>query len=138
MAHRCGEGCEIVALLTRENLRGRAGRRTLGGKEITFHDGVVATVSGNDRRELAHDTFHTEKGLRRTAELAQVEKLIGAARYVKDGEVEEHNRDRFSKFRYYGVTTRYKGEEESLLLNIGKNKFTGKYNFYTITVDDGE
>lgn len=31
-----------------------------------------------------------------------------------------------------------KAEEESLLLNIEKNKFTGKYNFYTITVDDGE
>lgn len=31
-----------------------------------------------------------------------------------------------------------KAEEESLLLNIEKNKFTGKYNFYTITADDGE
>lgn len=31
-----------------------------------------------------------------------------------------------------------KAEEERLLLNIEKNKFTGKYNFYTITVDDGE
>lgn len=31
-----------------------------------------------------------------------------------------------------------KAEEESLLLNIEKNKFTGKYNVYTITVDDGE
>ena len=108
-------------------------REVLGGKEITFHDGIKATVTGRDANKLAHDTYHSEKGERRTAELAEIEKLIGAARYVKDGEVEEHNRDRFSKFRYYGVTTRYKGNDEVLLLNVGKNIYTGKYQFYTIT-----
>lgn len=108
-------------------------REVLGGREIEFHDGIKATVTGRDANKLAHDTYHSEKGERRTAELAEIEKLIGAARYVKDGEVEEHNRDRFSKFRYYGVTTRYKGNDEVLLLNVGKNIYTGKYQFYTIT-----
>ena len=75
-------------------------------------------------------------GGRRTAGLSEVEKLIDVARFVKDVSAEEHNKDRISKFRYYVVTTRYKGEDETILLNIGKNKFTGKYNFYTITVDD--
>lgn len=59
----------------------------LGGKEIIFHDGIKATVTGRDANKLAHDAYHSEKGERRTAELAEIEKLIGAARYVKDGEV---------------------------------------------------
>lgn len=110
-------------------------REVLGGKEITFHDGIKATVTGRDANKLANDTYHAEKGMRRTAELAEVEKLIDAARYVKDGEVNEHNKDHFSKFRYYGVTTRYKGNDEVLLLNVGKNIYTGKYQFYALTTD---
>ena len=110
-------------------------REVLGGREIEFHDGIKATVTGRDANKLAHDAYHSEKGERRTAELAEIEKLIGAARYVKDGEVEEHNRDRFSKFRYYGVTIRYKGNDEVLLLNVGKNIYTGKYQFYALTTD---
>lgn len=108
-------------------------REVLGGKEIIFHDGIKATVTGRDANKLANDTYHAEKGMRRTAELAQVEKLIDAARYVKDGEVDGHNKDHFSKFRYYGVTTRYKGNDEVLLLNVGKNIYTEKYQFYAIT-----
>lgn len=108
-------------------------REVLGGKEITFHDGIKATVTGRDANKLARDTYHAEKGMRRTAELAQVEKLIDAARYVKDGEVDGHNKDHFSKFRYYGVTTRYKGNDEVLFLNVGKNIYTEKYQFYAIT-----
>ena len=108
-------------------------REVLGGKEITFHDGIKAAVTGRDANKLARDTYHSEKGMRRTAELAQVEKLIDAARYVKDGEVNEHNKDHFSKFRYYGVTTRYKGNDEVLLFNVGKNIYTEKYQLYAIT-----
>ena len=108
-------------------------REVLGGREIEFHDGIKATVTGRDANKLAHDTYHSEKGERRTAELSEVEKLIDAARFVKDVSVEEHNKDRFSKFRYYSVTTRYKGSEEVLLLNVGKNIHTGKYQFYAIT-----
>ena len=104
-------------------------REVLGGREIEFHDGIKATVTGRDANKLARDTYNAEKGMRRTAELAQVEKL-----YVKDGEVDGHNKDHFSKFRYYGVTTRYKGEEEELLLNVGRNIHTNKYQFYAITV----
>ncbi len=108
-------------------------REVLGGKEIEFHDGIKATVTGRDANKLAHDTYHREKGERRTAELSEVEKLIDAARFLKEGNVEEHNKDRFSKFRYYSVTTRYKGSEEVLLLNVGRNIYTGKYQFYAIT-----
>lgn len=110
-------------------------REVLGGKEITFHDGIKATVTGGDANKLANDTYHAEKGMRRTAELAEVEKLIDAARYVKDGEVDGHNKDHFSKFRYYGVTTRYKGNDEVLFLNVGKNIYTEKYQFYALTTD---
>ena len=109
-------------------------REVLGGREIEFHDGIKATVTGRDANKLAHDTYHSEKGERRTAELSEVEKLIDAARFLKEGNVEEHNKDRFSKFRYYSVTTRYKGEEEELLLNVGRNIHTNKYQFYAITV----
>ena len=108
-------------------------REVLGGREIEFHDGIKATVTGRDANKLAHDTYHSEKGERRTAELSEVEKLIDAARFLKEGNVEEHNKDRFSKFRYYSVTTRYKGSEEVLLLNVGRNIYTGKYQFYAIT-----
>ena len=108
-------------------------REVLGGREIEFHDGIKATVTGRDANKLARDAYHAEKGMRRTAELAQVEKLIDAARYVKDGEVDGHNKDHFSKFRYYGVTTRYKGNDEVLFLNVGKNIYTEKYQFYAIT-----
>ena len=108
-------------------------REALGGREIEFHDGIKATVTGRDANKLARDTYNAEKGMRRTAELAQVEKLIDAARYVKDGEVDGHNKDHFSKFRYYGVTTRYKGNDEVLFLNVGKNIYTEKYQFYAIT-----
>ena len=108
-------------------------REVLGGREIEFHDGIKATVTGRDANKLAHDTYHSEKGERRTAELSEVEKLIDAARFLKEGNVEEHNKDRFSKFRYYSVTTRYKGSEEVLLLNVGRNIYTGKYQLYAIT-----
>ena len=108
-------------------------REVLGGKEIIFHDGIKATVTGRDANKLARDTYHADKGMRRTAELAEVEKPIDAARYVKDGEVYGHNKDHFSKFRYYGVTTRYKGNDEVLFLNVGKNIYTEKYQFYAIT-----
>lgn len=108
-------------------------REVLGGREIEFHDGIKATVTGRDANKLAHDTYHSEKGERRAAELSEVEKLIDAARFLKEGNVEEHNKDRFSKFRYYSVTTRYKGSEEELLLNVGRNIYTGKYQFYAIT-----
>ena len=109
-------------------------QEVLTGKVLYFHDGVVATVSGNDRRELAHDTFHTEKGLRRTAELAEIENLIKNARHEKEGAVESHNKEKFSTFRYYTVTTRYKGNEQTLRLNVGKSIHTGKYQLYAITV----
>ena len=109
-------------------------REVLGGREIEFHDGIKATVTGRDANKLANDTYHGEKGERRTAELSEVEKLIDAAHFVKESEVTEHNRGRFSEFRYYRVTTRYKGEEEELLLNVGRNIHTNKYQFYAITV----
>ena len=109
-------------------------QEVLTGKVLYFYDGVVATVSGNDRRELAHDTFHTEKGLRRTAELAEIENLIKNARHEKEGAVEDHNKEKFSMFRYYTVTTRYRGNEQTLRLNVGKSIHTGKYQLYAITV----
>ena len=109
-------------------------REVLGGREIEFHDGIKATVTGRDANKLANDTYLSEKGERRTAELSEVEKLIDAAHFVKESEVTEHNRGRFSEFRYYRVATRYKGEEEELLLNVGRNIHTNKYQFYAITV----
>ena len=109
-------------------------REVLGGRDIEFHDGIKAKVTGRDANKLANDTYHAQKGERRTAELSEVEKLIDAARFVKKSEVTEHNKDRFSEFRYYRVATRYKGEEEELLLNVGRNIHTGKYQFYAITV----
>lgn len=109
---------------------------TLGGRTITLHDGIHADVDNGDLTKMARDAFPRGKGLRRTAELGEITKLIDNARYSRSDDDAKH--DKFSAFRYYSVKTRYKGEEESLLLNIGKNKFTGKYNFYTITVDDSE
>ncbi len=109
---------------------------TLGGRTITLHDGIYADVDNGDLTKMARDAFSHGKGLRRTAELGEITKLIDNARYSRSDDDAKHNK--FSAFRYYSVKTRYKGEEESLLLNIGKNKFTGKYNFYTITVDDDE
>ena len=109
-------------------------REVLGGREIEFHDGIKATVTGRDANKLARDTYHAEKGERRTAELAEVEKLIGNARYQENGKVIGHNEEKFTMFRYYAVTTRYKGEEETLRFNVGKDKYTGKYRFYAITV----
>ena len=108
----------------------------LGGRTITLHDGIYADVDNGDLTKMARDAFSHGKGLRRTAELGEITKLIDNARYSRSDDDAKHNK--FSAFRYYSVKTRYKGEEESLLLNIGKNKFTGKYNFYTITVDDDE
>lgn len=109
-------------------------REVLGGRDIEFHDGIKATVTGRDANKLARDTYHAEKGERRTAELAEVEKLIGNARYQENGKVIGHNEEKFTMFRYYAVSTRYKGEEETLRFNVGKDKYTGKYRFYAITV----
>ena len=108
-------------------------REVLGGREIEFHDGIKATVTGRDANKLARDTYNAEKGERRTAELAEVEKLISNARYQENGKVIGHNEEKFTMFRYYAVSTRYKGEE-TLRFNVGKNKYTGKYRFYAITV----
>lgn len=109
-------------------------REVLGGKETTFHDGIKATVTGRDANKLARDTYHAEKGMRRTAELAEVKKLISNARYQEDGEVIGHNEEKFTTFRYYAVTTSYKGKKETLRFNVGKDRYTGKYRFYAITV----
>lgn len=109
-------------------------REVLGGKEIIFHDGIKATVTGRDANKLARDTYNAEKGMRRTAELAQIEKLISNARYQEDSKVIGHNEDKFTTFRYYAVTTSYKGEKETLRFNVGKDKYTGKYRLYAITV----
>ena len=109
-------------------------REVLGGKEITFHDGIKATVTGRDANKLAHDTYHSEKGERRTAELAEVKKLISNARYQEEGEVIGHNEEKFITFRYDAVTTSYKGEKETLRFNVGKDKYAGKYRLYAIDV----
>ena len=109
-------------------------REILGGKEISFHDGIKATVTRSDANKLARDTYHAEKGMRRTAELAEVKKLISNARYQEDGEVIGHNEEKFTTFRYYAVTTSYKGKKETLRFNVGKDRYTGKYRFYAITV----
>lgn len=85
----------------------------LGGKEIIFHDGIKATVTGRDANKLARDTYQAEKGMRRTAELAQAEKLISNARYQEDSNVIGHNEEKFITFRYYAVTTSYKREKEN-------------------------
>lgn len=39
-------------------------REVLGGKEIIFHDGIKATVTGRDANKLARDTYQAEKGIR--------------------------------------------------------------------------
>ena len=109
-------------------------REVLGGREIEFNDGIKATVTGGDANKLARDTYHIEKGERRTAELAEIEKLISNARYQEDSEVIGHNEEKFTTFRYYAVTTSYKGEKETLRFNVGKDKYTGKYRFYAITI----
>ena len=109
-------------------------REVLGGREIEFHDGIKATVTGRDANKLARDTYNAEKAMRRTAELAQVEKLISNARYQEDSKVIGHNEDKFTTFRYYTVTTSYKEEKETLRFNVGKDKYTGKYRLYAITV----
>ena len=88
-------------------------REVLGGKEIIFHDGIKATVTGRDANKLARDTYQAEKGMRRTAELAQAEKLISNARYQEDSNVIGHNEEKFITFRYYAVTTSYKREKEN-------------------------
>ena len=125
-----------------EGLKGRARTKAianyivevLGGRSMTLHDGISAVVDNADLIKMAQDAFPHGRGLRRTTELGEIAKIIDNARYSHSDYNARHNK--FSAFRYYAVKTRYKGEDETILLNIGKNKFTGKYNFYTITVDD--
>lgn len=125
-----------------EGLKGRARTKAianyivevLGGRSMTLHDGISAVVDNADLIKMAQDAFPHARGLRRTTELGEIAKIIDNARYSHSDYNAMYNK--FSAFRYYAVKTRYKGEDETILLNIGKNKFTGKYNFYTITVDD--
>ena len=107
-------------------------RETIGSADIKFHDGIMAKMDGGDAKKIARDAFHKGSGLRRTAELSVAQKLIDNARYVK---TEEREHNKFSSCRYYEVKTRYKGVDENLLLNVGKNKFTGDYHFHAITHD---
>lgn len=105
----------VEGLLQKERVKAAENylREVLGGKEIAFHDGIKATVTGRDANKLANDTYHTEKGMRRTAELAEVKKLISNARYQEEGEIIGHNEEKFITFRYYAVTTSYKREKEN-------------------------
>ena len=96
---------------------------TLGGRTITLYDGIYADVDNGDLTKMARDAFSHGKGLRRTAELGEITKLIDNARYSRSDDDAKHNK--FSAFRYYSVKTRYKGEEESLLLNIEKTSSLG-------------
>ena len=108
-------------------------RETIGNEEIKFHDGITAKMDGGDAKKIARDAYHKGSGLRRTAELSVVQQLIENARYKK---TVARDHDKFSSCRYYAVTTRYKGVEDRLLLNVGKNKFTGAYHFHAITHDE--
>lgn len=108
-------------------------RETIGNEEIKFHDGITAKMDGGDAKKIARDAYHKGSGLRRTAELSVVQQLIENARYKK---TVARDHDKFSSCQYYAVTTRYKGVEDRLLLNVGKNKFTGAYHFHAITHDE--
>ena len=108
-------------------------RETIGNEEIKFHDGITAKMDGGDAKKIARDAYHKGSGLRRTAELSVVQQLIENARYKK---TVARDHDKFSSCRYYAVTTRYKGVEDRLMLNVGKNKFTGAYHFHAITHDE--
>lgn len=56
----------VDGLLQKERVKAAENylREVLGGKEITFHDGIKATVTGRDANKLARDTYQAEKGIR--------------------------------------------------------------------------
>ena len=108
-------------------------REAIGNEDIKFHDGITAKMDGGDAKKIARDAYHKGSVLRRTAELSVVQQFIENARYKK---TVARDHDKFSSCRYYAVTTRYNGVEDQLLLNVGKNKFTGAYHFHAITHDE--
>ena len=56
----------VDGLLQKERVKAAENylREVLGGKEIIFHDGIKATVTGRDANKLARDTYQAEKGIR--------------------------------------------------------------------------
>lgn len=96
-----------------------------GGRELELSDGKKAVIDKSDAKELAH-----KADSKRTAEIAELEKIIKKATFLTENKV-EHNK--FSAFRYYTAPVRYKGERTEIILNVGIHSYDKKLQLYAIT-----
>ena len=95
------------------------------GKVMTFPDGVEAVIDKNDAKELSHKSNN-----RRMSELTMLETLIKKSRFENEIDV-VHNK--FRRFRYYSVKTRFKDKDYEIWLNVGISKNDNSYHLYALT-----
>lgn len=96
-----------------------------GGRELELSDGKKAVIDKSNAKELAH-----KADSKRTAEIAEFEKIIKKAVFLTEKNV-EHNK--FSGFRYYMAPVKYKGEKTGIILNVGIHAYDKKLHLYAIT-----
>ncbi len=98
----------------------------LGGQPIRLSDGKMATVDKSDALHIANKAAG-----RKTAEIAEIRKLIeNAVLYAKDIYA-EHNK--FDSFYYYKADVRFENETYPSFINVGRSKNDGTYHIYDIT-----
>ncbi len=98
----------------------------LGDQPIVLSDGREAIVDNRDALHIAN-----KSGAEKTAQLAQLKKLIETAELYAQDKHPQHNK--FDHFFYYRTYVKYGEETIPLFLNVGRGKNDGKYHLYDIT-----
>lgn len=98
----------------------------LSDQPIKLSDGKEAIV---DRRDALH--IANKSASRKTAQIAKIKEIVEKAELYAEDKNVEHNK--FNYFCYYKADVRYRGEEFSVYLNVGKGKNDGSYHVYDIT-----
>lgn len=96
------------------------------GKSFELSDGIKAEIDKTDASKLANKTDD-----KRVAELSEFEKLIRNAKFSHEATDIEHRK--FTSFRYYEAKFKYRGENNSVWVNVGKNKYTNNWHIYALT-----
>lgn len=96
------------------------------GQEFTLSDGKTAIMDKRDAQELSHKSDELK-----TAELSNLKKIIESAMFSHEANNVTHRK--FSDFRYYSLTVKFKDQSFDILLNVGKSKYDSKYHIYDIT-----
>lgn len=98
---------------------------TFGGETLTMSDGREVIIDRHDAKKLGQYPKP-----RKTAEIANVRKIIEAATY--DHSVIESDHKKFSDFHYYVASVEYEGTVYGVELSVGTARNDKQFHLYDI------